>query len=82
MKYFALALCFMLAGCGDTTQSVPTTSFETDSPKIAHGTYKHNVVSDLIGYSLVCIDGITYVLAANGIAPKYTRSAQLQTCER
>lgn len=82
MRYFALALCFMLAGCGEPTQSGPATGYELDMPKIAHGKYTEGTTADVIGYSLVCIDGITYILASTGIAPKYTRGAQLQTCER
>lgn len=82
MKYFALALCFMLVGCGESTKSGPAPS-QSDMPAISHGEYRDGL-SSVVYYSLVCIDGITYIVLGNGISPKYTSDMRIriQTCEQ
>ena len=75
MKYFALALCFVLTGCdGGLTKAQPDGSSKQTQPN------NSKYGSDL--YTLLCLNGVEYMrFGSSSPTPKYNLDGTLVPCE-
>jgi hypothetical protein len=73
MKYFALALCFMLSGCDGDAQSQPDgTTKQLDPTKAKYGREQ---------FTLICVNHVEYMRFGNSSpVPKYNLDGTLVPC--
>lgn len=71
MKYFALALCFLLTACGGAPNEQVTVNKTGSIIDVANA-------SDI---ARRCLDGVVYVRIGNyGFSAKFDRDSKVETC--